>query len=126
MKRLLLVFLILSSNLFAEQGETILIIPEDTVCYETEPLFGVDIEREISEFEAKLAALLAEEAVEKEIAEFEANLAKVLADKAAQEIMAEIEAECEAKAKLPKLQPTVCERTGGYEAYILEIKKNYP
>ena len=126
MKRLLLVFLILSSNLFAEQGETILIIPEDIVCYETEPLFGVDIEREISEFEAKLAALLAEEAVEKEIAEFEAKLAKVLADKAAQEMMAEIEAECEAKAKLPKLQPTVCERTGGYEAYILEIKKNYP
>jgi transposase-like protein len=83
----------------------------------------MDIEREIAEFEAKLAALLAEEAVEKEIAEFEANLAKVLADKAAQEIMAEIEAECEAKAKLPKLQPTVCERNeGGYEAYMLGIK----
>ena len=65
-----------------------------------------------------------QEAIEKEIAEFEAKLAKVLADKAAQEIMAEIEAEAE--AKLPKLQPTVCERTGGYEAYILEIKKNYP
>ena len=30
------------------------------------------------------------------------------------------------EAKLPKLKPTVCERTGGYEAYILEIKKNYP
>ena len=104
MKRLLLVFLILSSNLFAEQGETILIIPEDTVCYETEPLFGVDIEREISEFEAQLA--------------------QELAEKAAQEMMAEIEAEAE--AKLSKLQPTVCERTGGYEAYILEIKKNYP
>ena len=75
---------------------------------------------------ARQAALLAQEAVEREIAEFEANLAKELADQAAQEIMAEIEAECEAKAKLPKLQPTVCERTGGYEAYILEIKKNYP
>ena len=125
MKRLLLVFLILSSNLFAEQGETKLIIPEDIVCYETEPLFGMDIEREIAEFEAKLAALLTEEAVEKEIAEFEANLAKVLADKAAQEIMAEIEAEAalEAKAKLPKLQPTVCEpNRGGYEAYMLGIK----
>ena len=60
--------------------------------------------------------------IEREIAEFEANLAKVLADKAAQEIMAEIEAECEAKAKLPKLQPTICERTGGYEAYMLGIK----
>ena len=102
MKRLLLVFLILSSNLFAEQGETILIIPEDTVCYETEPLFGVDIEREI--------------------AEFEANLAKVLADKAAQEMMAEIKAEAKTKAKLPKLKPTICERTGGYEAYMLGIK----
>ncbi len=54
---------------------------------------------------------------------FEANLAKELADKAAQEIMAEIEAECEAKAKLPKLQPTVCEpNRGGYEAYMLGIK----
>ena len=113
MKRLLLVFLILSSNLFAEQGETILInqqlirIPEVIICGTDD--FGPS-----------------QEAIEKEIAEFEANLAKVLADKAAQEIMAEIEAECEAKAKLPKLQPTVCERTGGYEAYILEIKKNYP
>ena len=37
--------------------------------------------------------------------------------------MAETEAECEAKAKLPKLQPTVCEpNRGGYEAYILGIK----
>ena len=64
-----------------------------------------------------------QEAIEKEIAEFEAKLAKVLADKAAQEIMAEIEAECEAKAKLPKLQPTVCEpNRGGYEAYILGIE----
>tara|TARA_B100001013_G_scaffold260410_1_gene163296 strand:- start:106 stop:447 length:342 start_codon:yes stop_codon:yes gene_type:complete len=113
MKRLLLVFLILSSNLFAEQGETILInqqlirIPEVIICGTDD--FGPT-----------------QEAIEKEIAEFEAKLAKVLADKAAQEIMAEIEAECEAKAKLPKLQPTVCERTGGYEAYILEIKKNYP
>ena len=110
MKRLLLVFLILSSNLFAEQGETILInqqlirIPEVIICGTDE--FGPT-----------------QEAIEKEIAEFEANLAKVLADKAAQEIMAEIEAECEAKAKLPKLQPTVCEpNRGGYEAYILGIK----
>ena len=118
MKRLLLVFLILSSNLFAEQGETILIIPEDTVCYETEPLFGINIEREIAEFEAKLAALLAEEAVEKEIAEFEAKLAKELANKAAQEIMAEIEAEAEFNAKT-KLPNTVCEKTEvSYLAYI--------
>ena len=68
--------------------------------------------------------------IAREIAEFEANLAKELTDKAAQEIMAEIEAEAafeaKTKAKLSKLQPTVCERTGGYEAYILEIKKNYP
>ena len=127
MKKLLLIILLLSQPIYADSnGMSKLIIPEDTVCYETEPLFGMDIEKEIAEFEAKLAALLAEEAVEKEIAEFEAKLAKVLAEKAAQEIMAEIEAECEAKAKLPKLQPTVCERTGGYEAYILEIKKNYP
>ena len=110
MKRLLLVFLILSSNLFAEQGETILInqqlirIPEVIICGTDD--FGPT-----------------QEAIEKEIAEFEANLAKVLADKAAQEIMAEIEAECEAKAKLPKLQPTVCEpNKGGYEAYMLGIK----
>ena len=110
MKRLLLVFLILSSNLFAEQGETILInqqlirIPEVIICGTDD--FGPT-----------------QEAIEKEIAEFEAKLAKVLADKAAQEIMAEIEAECEAKAKLPKLQPTVCEpNRGGYEAYILGIE----
>ena len=110
MKRLLLVFLILSSNLFAEQGETILInqqlirIPEVIICGTDD--FGPT-----------------QEAIEKEIAEFEAKLAKVLADKDAQEIMAEIEAECEAKAKLPKLQPTVCEpNRGGYEAYILGIK----
>ena len=103
MKRLLLVFLILSSNLFAEQGETMLIIPHETICDFVDPypyLYNlVDIEREIAEFEAKLA--------------------KELADKAAQEIMAEIEAE----AKLSKLQPTVCEpNSGGYEAYILGIK----
>jgi len=110
MKRLLLVFLILSSNLFAEQGETILInqqlikIPEVIICGTDD--FGPT-----------------QEAIEKEIAKFEAKLAKELAEKAAQEIMAEIEAECEAKAKLPKLQPTVCERNeGGYEAYILGIK----
>ena len=110
MKRLLLVFLILSSNLFAEQGETILInqqlirIPEVIICGTDD--FGPT-----------------QEAIEKEIAEFEAKLAKVLAEKAAQEIMAEIEAECEAKAKLPKLQPTVCEpNRGGYEAYMLGIK----
>ena len=105
MKRLLLVFLILSSNLFAEQGKTILInqqlirIPEVIICGTDD--FGPT-----------------QEAIEKEIAEFEAKLAKVIAEKAAQEIMAEIEAECEAKAKLPKLQPTVCEpNRGGYEAY---------
>ena len=110
MKRLLLVFLILSSNLFAEQGETILInqqlirIPEVIICGTDD--FGPT-----------------QEAIEKEIAEFEAKLAKVLAEKAAQEIMVEIEAECEAKAKLPKLQPTVCEpNRGGYEAYMLGIK----
>ena len=92
MKRLLLVFLILSSNLFAEQGETILInqqlirIPEVIICGTDD--FGPTqeaIEREIAEFEAKLAALLAQEAIEKEIAEFEAKLAKELADQATQE-----------------------------------------
>ena len=107
---LLIVFLILSSNLFAEQGETMLInqqlikIPVVIICGTDD--FGPT-----------------QEAIEKEIAEFEAKLAKVLAEKAAQEIMAEIEAECEAKAKLPKLQPTVCEpNRGGYEAYMLGIK----
>ena len=113
MKRLLLVFLILSSNLFAEQGETILInqqlirIPEVIICGTDD--FGPT-----------------QEAIEREIAEFEAKLAKVIAEKAAQEIMAEIKAEAafeaKTKAKLPKLQPTVCERTGGYEAYILGIE----
>ena len=114
MKRLLLVFLILSSNLFAEQGETILInqqlirIPEVIICGTDD--FGPT-----------------QEAIEREIAEFEAKLAKELADKAAQEIMAEIKAEvafeAKAKAKLPKLQPTVCEpNRGGYEAYILGIE----
>ena len=106
MKRLLLVFLILSSNLFAEQGETILInqqlirIPEVIICGTDD--FGPT-----------------QEAIEEEIAEFEAKLAKVLAEKAAQEIMAEIEAE----AKLSKLQPTVCEpNRGRYEAYMLGIE----
>ena len=71
MKRLLLIFLILSSNLFAEQGETILInqqliiIPEATNC-------------------GRYDGALSQEAIEKEIAEFEANLAKELADQAAQ------------------------------------------
>ncbi len=105
MKRLLLVFLILSSNLFAEQGETILIVPQLIIpqCGEDEPYNLVDVERAIAEFEAQLA--------------------QELADKAAQEIMAEIEAECEAKAKLPKLKPTVCEpNRGGYEAYVLGIE----
>ena len=36
---------------------------------------------------------------------------------------AEFEAKAKTKAKLPKLQPTVCERNeGGYEAYMLGIK----
>ena len=125
MKRLLLVFLILSSNLFAEQGETILIIPtwvSDCGRYDG-ALSQEAIEKEIAEFEAQLEADLAQEAVEREIAEFEANLAKELADQAAQEVMAEIEAEAKTKAKLPKLQPTVCKANrGGYEAYILGIK----
>ena len=80
MKRLLLVFLILSSNLFAEQGETILIVPQLIIpqCGEDEPYNLVDVERAIAAFEAQLA----QEAIEKEIAEFEANLAKDLADHA--------------------------------------------
>ena len=112
MTKLLLIILLLSQPIYADSNEmSKLIIPEDIVCYETEPLFG----GEITAFEA----------IEKEIAEFEANLAKELADQAAQEIMAEIKVEAafEAKAKLPKLQPTVCEpNRGGYEAYILGIK----
>ena len=93
MKKLLLIIILLSQPIYADSnGMSKLIIPEDTVCYETEPLFGMDIEREIAEFEAKLA--------------------KDLADKAAQEIMAEIEAE-------DKLPNTVCEKTkASYLAYI--------
>ena len=109
MKTLLLIIFLLSQPIYADSnGMSKLLIPHVTICDfdDPYPYNLVDLEREIAEFEVKLA--------------------KVLADKAAQEIMAEIEAECEAKAKLPKLQPTVCERTGGYEAYILEIKKNYP
>ena len=119
MKKLLLIILLLSQPIYADSnGISKLIIPEDIVCYETEPLFGMDIEKEIAEFEAKLAALIAEDAVEKEIAEFEANLAKELADQAAQEIMAEIEAEAEFNAKT-KLPNTVCEKTEvSYLAYI--------
>ena len=110
MTKLLLIILLLSQPIYADSNEmSKLIIPEDIVCYETEPLFG----GEITAFEA----------IEKEIAEFEANLAKELADQAAQEMMAEIEAEFEDKAKLPKFQPTVCEpNRGSYEAYILGIK----
>ena len=80
-------------------------------------------DRLLEEEFAALEAELASEAIEREIAEFEANLAKELADQAAQEVMAEIEAEAKTKAKLPKLQPTVCKANrGGYEAYILGIK----
>jgi hypothetical protein len=109
LKKLLLIILLLSQPIYADSnGMSKLIIPEDTICYETEPLFGGET---------------AQEAIEREIAEFEANLAKELADQAAQEIMAEIEAEAKTKAKLPKLQPTVCKANrGGYEAYILGIK----
>jgi len=106
MKTLLLIILLLSQPIYADSnGMSKLIIPHVTICDfdDPYPYNLVDLEREIAEFEAKLA--------------------KDLADKAAQEIMAEIEAECEAKAKLPKLQPTVCEpNRGGYEAYILGIE----
>ena len=105
MTKLLLIILLLSQPIYADSNEmSKLIIPEDIVCYETEPLFG----GEITAFEA----------IEKEIAEFEANLAKELADQAAQEIMAEIEAETEFNAKT-KLPNTVCEKTEvSYLAYI--------
>ena len=108
MKKLLLIILLLSQPIYADSnGMSKLLIPHVTICDfdDPYPYNLVDIEREI--------------------AEFEANLAKELAEKAAQEIMAEIKAEAafEAKAKLPKLQPTVCEpNRGSYEAYILGIK----
>ena len=106
MKKLLLIILLLTQPIYADSnGMSKLLIPHVTICdfEDPHPYNLVDIAREI--------------------AEFEANLAKELADKVAQEIMAEIEAECEAKAKLPKLQPTVCEpNRGGYEAYILGIE----
>ena len=74
-------------------------IPEDTVCLETVPLFGMDIEREIAEFEAELAALLAQEAIEREIAAFEAELAaQQLADNLAA-YQAKIDAERALAAK---------------------------
>ena len=150
MKKLLLIILLLSQPIYANSNEmSKFIIPHVTICDfdDPYPYNLVDLEREITEFEAKLAKELVDKAaqeimpklnhpppfsdcteteplhpivdIEREIAEFEAKLAKELADKAAQEIMAEIEAE----AKLPKLQPTVCEpNSGGYEAYILGIK----
>jgi len=69
MKRLLLVFLILSSNLFAEQGETILIIPQETFCdfVDPYPYNLLDIEREIAEFKAKLAKVLADKAAQEHL-----------------------------------------------------------
>ena len=106
MTKLLLIILLLSQPIYAESnGMSKLLIPHVTICDfdDPYPYNLLDIEREIAEFEAKLA--------------------KVLADKVAQEIMAEIEAEAEAKAKLSKLQPTVCEpNRGRYEAYMLRIK----
>ena len=131
MKRLLLLFLILSSNLFAEQGETILIIPQD-ICDignpDPFPYNLVDIEKEIAAFEAQLA----QEAIEKEIAEFEANLAKDLADQsklandaqvAARMEELALEQELKAFEAKAKFSPTVCEITeDGYEAYMLGIK----
>ena len=92
MKRLLLVFLILSSNLFAEQGETILIVPQLIIpqCGEDEPYNLVDVERAIAEFEAQLA--------------------QELADKAAQEIMAEIKADFTYSEKIDfceNIEPTL-------------------
>ena len=102
MKKLLLIILLLTQPIYADSnGMSKLLIPHVTICDfdDPYPYNLLDIGREIAEFEAKLA--------------------KELADQAAQEIMAEIKAE----AKLPKLQPTVCEpNRGGYEAYILGIK----
>ena len=90
MKKLLLIILLLAQLIYAESnGMSKLLIPHVTICDfdDPYPYNLVDLEREIAEFEAKLA--------------------KDLSDKAAQEIMAEIEAEAafEAKAKLPN---TVC------------------
>ena len=84
MKKLLLIILLLAQPIYAESnGMSKLLIPHVTICDfdDPYPYNLVDLEREIAEFEAKLA--------------------KDLSDKAAQEIMAEIEAE----AKLPN---TVC------------------
>ena len=104
MKTLLLIIFLLSQTIYADSnGMSKFIIPHVTICDfdDPYPYNLVDLEREIAEFEVKLA--------------------KVLADKAAQEMMAEIEAEAE--AKLSKLQPTVCEpNRGRYEAYMLRIK----
>jgi len=97
MKKLLLIILLLSQPIYADSnGMSKLIIPHVTICDfdDPYPYNLVDIEREIAEFEAKLA--------------------KDLADKAAQEIMAEIEAE----AKLPN---TVCEVTEGEGSYLTYI-----
>ena len=126
MKRLLLLFLILSSNLFAEQGETILILPQNICELENpDPYTQVDIEKEIAAFEAQLA----QEAIEKEIAEFEANLAKDLADQsklandaqvAARMEELALEQELKAFEAKAKFSPTVCEITeDDYEAWVL-------
>jgi hypothetical protein len=106
MKKLLLIILLLSQPIYADSnGMSKLIIPHVTICDfdDPYPYNLVDLEREIAEFEAKLA--------------------KDLADKVTQEIMVEIEAEDKTKAKFLKLQPTVCKANrGGYEAYTLGIK----
>ena len=115
MKRLLLLFLILSSNLFAEQGETILIIPQD-ICDignpDPFPYNLVDIEKEIAEFEANLAKDLADQSKLANDAQVAARMEELALE---QELKA-----FEAKAKF---SPTVCKRTeGDYEAYMLGIK----
>ena len=86
MKKLLLIVLLLAQPIYADSnGMSKLLIPHVTICDfdDPYPYNLLDIEREIAEFEAKLA--------------------KDLADKAAEEMMAEIEAK--AKVKLPN---TVC------------------
>ena len=99
--KILLIVLLLSQPIYADSnGMSKLLIPHVTICDfdDPYPYNLVDLEREIAEFEVKLA--------------------KVLADKAAQEMMAEIEA----KAKLPN---TVC---GGPDILIrfCDDKKIHP
>ena len=70
MKKLLLIILLLSQPIYADSnGMSKLIIPHVTICDfdDPYPYNLVDIEREIAEFEAKLAKVLADKAAQERL-----------------------------------------------------------